>query len=88
MIIAMAFDSKNYQYSTGKHENRNLIFVHFRYNPVLHKELKERFSSAKWNSAKEVWYLPDTYSIRKEIGLAPKTEMGKEVISKSPLDDL
>ena len=78
----MAFDSKNYQYSTGEYENKNVIFVHFQYNPVLHKELKERFSAAKWNSAKKVWYLPDTYSIRKEIGLAPKTEMGKAVISK------
>ena len=77
----MAFDPKNYQFSTGEDENRKMIFVRFIYNPLLHKELKEKFPSAKWNPSEKYWYLPDTNPIRNEIGMEPKTEMGKEVIN-------
>ena len=78
----MSFDPKNYQFSTGEHENRNVIFVNFQYNPLLKNELKEKFRTAKWIPEKKCWYLPDTNSIRKEIGMASKTEMGKAVISQ------
>ena len=77
----MAFDPKNYQFSTGEHENRKVIFVRFKYNPLLHKELKEKFPTEKWNPSGKYWYLPDSNPIRNEIGMEPKTEMGKEVIS-------
>ena len=73
----MAFDPKNYEFTTGEHENEKVIFVTFKYNSLYHKELKEKFSSAKWYPAGKYWYLPDTNSIRNEIGMAPKTEMGK-----------
>jgi len=41
----MAFDPKNYQFSTGEHENRKMIFVHFEYTQLLHKELKKSSQS-------------------------------------------
>jgi len=78
----MAFDPKNYQFSTGKHENKDVIFVHFNYNSLWHKELKGKFPSARWNPSEKFWYLPDTASIRNEIGMAPKTEMGKAAFMK------
>ena len=78
----MSFDPKNYQFAIGEHHDKKVIFVQFQYNPLWRKELKEKFSCAKWSELKKRWYLPDTKSIRNEIGMEPKTEMGKAVISK------
>jgi|GEM_PF-6035059 len=78
----MLFNNQNYQFAIGKHQNKEVVFVHFPYNPQLQKKLKEKFSSAKWSTSLKCWYLPDTDFIRKEIGLSQKTEMGKGVISK------
>jgi len=75
----MTFNPKNYQFTTGEHENKQVVFVRFPYNPLWHRELKEKFANARWNPSKKYWYLPDTNAIRKEIGMAPKTEMGKAV---------
>ena len=78
----MSFNLQNYQFSTGEHHDKNVIFVHFPYNMLLKNELRGKFPSAKWSISKQCWYLPDTNSIRNEIGMTPKTEMGKTVISK------
>ena len=78
----MSFNIRNYQFSIGKHYNEDVIFVQFSYNPQLQKGLKEKFSSAKWNVLLKCWYLPDTNSIRNEIGLPPKTEMGKGIVNQ------
>ena len=78
----MSFDPQNYQYKTGEHHDKKVIFVYFAYNTLRLKALKEKFRSAKWSVSKKCWYLPDSNSIRKEIGMEPKTEMGKAVISQ------
>ena len=78
----MFFNIQNYQFSIGKHHNKDVIFVHFSYSLQLKNELKEKFSSAKWSVSLKCWYLPDINSIRKEIGFSQKTEMGKGVISQ------
>ena len=80
--MRISFNYQNYQFSTGEHKNISVIFVFFPYNPQWQKELKEKFPTAKWSASKKCWYLPDTTSIRNEIGMTPKTEMGKAVISK------
>jgi len=79
----MAFNYQNYQFSIGEHHNKNVVFVHFPYNLLLKNELKEKFPSAKWSASKNCWYLPDTNSIRNEIGMIPKTEMGKTVLHEN-----
>ena len=81
----MSFNSQNYQFSIGEHHSKNVVLVHFHYNLLWKDELKEKFPSAKWSASKNCWYLPDTSSIRNEIGMIPKTEMGKTVISKSDI---
>ena len=81
----MSFNSQNYQFSIGEHHSKNVVLVHFPYNLLWKDELKEKFPSAKWSASKNCWYLPDTSSIRNEIGMIPKTEMGKTVISKSDI---
>jgi len=78
----MSFNLQNYQFSTGEHYNKNVVFVHFPYNPLLKNELKEKFPFAKWSVSNRCWYLPDNNSVRNEIGMTPKTEMGKAVISQ------
>ena len=80
--MCMSFNIQNYHFSIGKHNDDDIIFVHFPYNMQLKKELQEKFSSAKWNSTLKCWYLPDFNSIRNEIGLPPKTEVGKDTISR------
>jgi len=78
----MAFNPKNYQFTTGEHENRIVIFVHFPFDVLLKNDLKQKFSVAKWYPIGKCWVLPDSNSIRKEIGMEPKTESGKAVLSK------
>ena len=78
----MPFNLQNYQFLTGEHHNKNVIFVHFPYNLLFKNELKKKFPTAKWSATKKCWYLPDVNAIRNEIGMMPKTEMGKAVISQ------
>jgi len=78
----MLFNSKNYQFLTGEHKNRGVIFVHFPYNEQLKNELKEKFPIAKWSVSQKSWYLPDNNSIRNELGLPSKTEQGKAVFAQ------
>ena len=78
----MSFHSQNYLFSVGEHYDKSVILVHFKINQLLKDELKEKFPSVKWSASKKCWYLPDTNSIRKEVGLRQKTEPGKNVISK------
>ena len=78
----MAFNLKNYQFSTGELNGKRVIFVHFQYNTMWKNELREKFRGAKWIPEKGCWYLPNTNAIRNEIGMASNTEMGKAAISK------
>ena len=78
----MSFNPKNYQFEPGEHRDKNVIFVYFPYNLLLQKELREKFSTAKWSASKKCWYLPNVNTIRNEIGMMPKTEMGKSVMSQ------
>ena len=78
----MSFDPKNYQFSTGEYYGKNVIFVHFQYNQLLKNALKEKFSVAKWSMSNKCWYLPDVNAIRNEIGMMPRTEVGKVVSSQ------
>ena len=77
----MSFNVQNYKFSIGEHHNQTVIFVQFPYDSSRKNELKEKFPSAKWSASKKNWYLPDTNAVRNEIGMTPKTEMGKLVIS-------
>ena len=78
----MAFNYQNYKFSLGQHHDRNVIFAQFPFNDLLKNELKKKFINAKWSTSKKCWYMPDINSIRKEIGMTPKTGMGKTVIGK------
>jgi len=78
----MPFNLQNYHFLTEEYRGKNVIFVHFPYNSLWKNDLKEKFPAAKWSMSKKCWYLPDINAIRNEIGMIPKTEMGKAVISQ------
>ena len=78
----MSFNVQNYKFSTGEHHGKNVVFVHFPYSSSIKNELREKFPTAKWSMSKKCWYLPDTNAIRNDVGMTPKTEMGKLVISQ------
>jgi len=78
----MPFNPKNYQFSTGEHYDKQVIFVHFPYTLTLKFELRQKFPSAKWSASKQCWYLPDVAAIRTEIGMMPKIEPGKAIMGK------
>jgi len=78
----MTFNPKNYQFSTGSHHNKNVIFVRFEYNSLKLKELREKFPSAKWSASQNCWYLFDSEVIRSEIGMSQKTAPGKTVLKQ------
>ena len=78
----MPFNRQNYQFSMGEHHSKNVVFVHFSYNQLWQKELREKFPTAKWSASKKCWYLPDVNAVRNEIGISPKTELGKTVVSQ------
>ena len=78
----MSFKRQNYQFTLGEHRNNSVIFVLFPHNVLLKNELREKFPIAKWSATKKCWYLPDINAIRNELGIKPKTESGKAVISQ------
>jgi len=41
--MRITFNYQNYQFSIDEYQNKNVIFVHFTYNLILQKELKEKF---------------------------------------------
>ena len=78
----MPFHPQNYQYAIGEHREKRVIFVFFQYNQLRLNELKEQFPTAKWSASRKCWYLPDVNSVRKALGMTPKTEMGKTVVNQ------
>jgi len=80
--INMTINYKNYRISIGEHRNKKVIFVHFDYSPSILKNFREKFPSAKWSASKKCWYLPDIDAVRCQIGLSPKTELGKTALTQ------
>ncbi|MCL2289600.1 MAG: site-specific integrase [Bacteroidetes bacterium] len=75
----MTFNSQNYKFLIGEHQNQNVIFVYFQFDIELKNALKEKFPSLKWSATKKCWYLPDRNAVRKEVGIT-KIEAGKSVL--------
>ena len=74
-------DFINYKFEIGTHRNKQVIWIQFKYNQSLIKQLRERFPSAKWSQTKKSWYLPDLVAIRNEVGLT-KREPHLKLLSK------
>jgi site-specific recombinase XerD len=80
--MRMSFNPQKYLFKAGEHKGKNVIFVYFPYNWQWKDELKTKFPTAQWSTSQKCWYLPDVNAIRNEIGMKPKTEMGKSAVSQ------
>jgi len=78
----MSFNPQNYHFSTGEYQQKNVIVVQFPYTLELKNELRQKFPTAKWDPTQRCWYLTDCNAVRNEIGMAPKIEAGKAVMSQ------
>jgi len=72
----------NYQYSLGKHHDKNVIWVKFENNLKLRNTLKQKFPFVKFSYTQKCWYLPDIASIREQVGISKKNEVSKELMLK------
>lgn len=63
---------QQYNFQPGKHRGKNIIWIHFPYNPTLMQALRQRFPSVKYSGTQKAWYLPDLPAVRKQVGLQYK----------------
>ncbi len=75
-------DLSLYQFSFGRHYEKEVIWIRFRYTIALKNALKSRFPSAKWSKTHKAWHLPDLPAVRKVLNLPPKKT--KTVTAISP----
>ncbi len=68
-----------YKAIVGTHNGRNVIWVHFHYDPVLISTAKN--IGATWSNSQKCWYLPDNNHFRQLFRL-PQKFIGKEVLAK------
>lgn len=71
----------NYEFVLGRHQNKDVIWIHFPYTHALKNDLKKRFSSAKWSSSYNCWYIIDLPAIRTVLEI-PKKDL-KEYFLKA-----
>ncbi len=66
-----AFKVNNYSYSLGKHNDKNVIWIHFVKDTQLINHLKEHIP-AKWSQSQKCWYVSDNYTYRNWFGIEQK----------------
>lgn len=66
----MNLDKYNFVPGTNNHES--VIWISFPYNKELIKDLKLKFSSARWSNTKKSWYLPDIMAVRTALSIEHK----------------
>ncbi|MGI9527967.1 MAG: tyrosine-type recombinase/integrase [Weeksellaceae bacterium] len=77
-------DFKKYEFSFGKHLDKDVIWIGFEYSNELKSALKARFPSAKWSNHNKKWYLLDLPAIRKVLGLDAKKISYQQLQNISP----
>jgi len=71
-------DLNQYSFSFGKHNEKEIVLIKFKYDKDLISSLRKRFPSAKWSATQKSWYLPDFPAVRKELQLTQK-EFGERI---------
>src|SRR5690554_1336901 len=62
------FSPKHYDFLSGRHKNRNVIWISFPYDPVLVAALKS-VAKAYWSQSNRKWYVADNAHHRKLFGI-------------------
>jgi len=72
-------DFNKYNFTTGHHKNKAVIWIDFTYNSILKNDLRQRFPSAKYSGSQKKWYLPDLNSIREIVKIPFKSPIEKHL---------
>jgi integrase/recombinase XerD len=59
-------------FSTGKHNNKQIIWCKFPKNEALLFDLKKQYPFCRWSNTNKCWYITDSVEIRKQVGLSLK----------------
>ena len=73
-------DNSKYQFITGQHHQKSVIWVKFFKETTLINAFKQEYPAAKWSNTQKCWYLPDVAAIRQQLGIEPKPT-GKNILS-------
>ena len=76
----LVFDPEIFHFEIGTHHGKNIIWVKFAYKKESIALLK-KYSKPKWSQSQKSWYVADSKSYRKLLGLEFSV-VGKETITK------
>jgi integrase/recombinase XerD len=83
----LSMNLAKYKYVSGKHRDKNVIYIYFPYNATLKKELRKAFPSVTYSATKKCWYLPDLPTVRKALNLKDQ-KIGQKLLTKiHPVND-
>lgn len=74
-------DYKPFTFTTGKHYDKNVIFISFEKDYKLIEQIKKLVGS-KWSKTHRKWYVPDVISYRKEFGINLEKPISQKLIQK------
>lgn len=77
----MDLDSQKLTFKHAQHRNQQVIFCLFPYNPILLKDFRNAFPSAKWSRTNKAWFVPDNTLYRNRLGI-PLPEQGARYIDR------
>ncbi|MEQ8421425.1 MAG: tyrosine-type recombinase/integrase [Arenibacter algicola] len=79
-------DFSQYTFKPTEHRNKNVILVHFPYDPHLVQQFRERFTSAKWSKTNKAWYLPDIPAVRTALKIEQRPFIAKQLTKIAPVN--
>jgi integrase/recombinase XerD len=68
------------KYELAHYQGKDVIFIHFEKNLEMNLRVK-KLVGVKWSNSKRAWYVQDSAFFREKFKLAPKSPIGKEVLS-------
>ncbi len=68
------------KYELANHKGKDVIYIHFERNEEMNQRVR-KLVGVKWSNSKKAWYVLDSAFYREKFNLAPKSLIGKEVLS-------
>ena len=68
------------KYELANHQGKDVIFIHFEKNLEMSQRVR-KLVGVKWSNSKKAWYILDSAFYREKFKLAPRSPIGKEVLS-------
>lgn len=68
------------KYELANHQGKDVIFIHFEKNLEMNQRVR-KLVGVKWSNSKKAWYVLDSAFYHEKFKLAPRSPIGKEVLS-------